>query len=166
MNAAALCEGETLVVTRPRSEKGADLVEEATEARSGAERFEPARGTVPLLNAAMVLLQMVVQIAISSMRYLGPEDVPNGAWVGVGAIGGDAVGGHPGYRPRRPKKRLGRRKVAGVAEPCVDQLAVPVDGPVKIAPAPLEPEVGLIRLPAVSDPAMPPLAQRLTQERP
>ena len=165
MNAAAFCEGEALAGTRLRSEKGADLVEEATEARSGAERFEPARGTVPLLNAAMVLLHMVVQIAIRSMRYLGPEDVSNGPWVGVMAIGGDAVGGHPGDRPRRPKKRLGRREVAGAAEPCVDQLAVPVDGPVQIAPAPLDPEVGLIRIPAVSDPAMTPLAQRLTQER-
>ncbi len=71
MNAAAFCEGEALVVTRLRSEQGAALVEEAPEARSGAERFEPARGTVPLLHAAMVWLQMVVQIAMSSMRYLG-----------------------------------------------------------------------------------------------
>jgi hypothetical protein len=55
MDAAAFCEGETLVVTRLRLEKAADLVEEATEARSRAERFEPAHGTVPLLHAAVGL---------------------------------------------------------------------------------------------------------------
>jgi hypothetical protein len=39
-------------VTRPRLEKGAALVEEATEVRRGAEGCQTARGAVPLLIAA------------------------------------------------------------------------------------------------------------------
>jgi hypothetical protein len=60
MNAPALLKREGLVAVSLRAEKGSDFIKDATEARGGGEGFEPARGPVPLLNAPMVLLDMVV----------------------------------------------------------------------------------------------------------
>jgi hypothetical protein len=45
---------------RLRSAKSPDLVEEAAEACRGTERFEATHGPGPLLDAPMVLFQMVV----------------------------------------------------------------------------------------------------------
>jgi hypothetical protein len=107
-------------VTRLRPQRGPDLVEEATEACSGAEGFEPTRGPIALFDAPMVLLQMIIQVAVRPMDHPASKDVPNGAWVGIMAIGGDPVRSHPGHRPGRAEEGLGCGKVAGVAEPCVD----------------------------------------------
>jgi hypothetical protein len=59
MDAPALRKRERLIVLWPGSQKGADLVEEAAEAFSGAEGFEPTRGPVALLDAPMILLEMI-----------------------------------------------------------------------------------------------------------
>jgi site-specific DNA recombinase len=88
--------------------------------------------------------QVVIQVAVGTMEHPAPEHVLDGTWMGFVAVGGDAVGHHPGHHPGRTEEGLSRRKVAGVAEPCVDQVAVPVDGAVEIAPVPLDPEVGIL----------------------
>jgi hypothetical protein len=119
MDAAAFCEGEVLVVTRPRPEKGTDLVEDATAACGGGEGSQPARRAIPLFNAPMILLQRVVEVAIRPVGHPLPKDVADGAWVGGMAIGGDALRCHPGHRLCRAEEGLSRRKVARVAQLCV-----------------------------------------------
>jgi len=81
------------------------------------------------------------------------------------AIGGNPVRCQPGDCPRRLKERLGRCEVAGIAEPCINQVAVSVNRTVQLAPASLDFDIGFIDIPAVPDDAMTLLAQRLTQER-
>ena len=119
MDAAAFCEGEVLVVTRLRPEKGTDLVEDTTEACCGGEGSKPARRAIPLFNAPMILFQMVIEIAMRPVGHPPPEDVADGTWVGVMAIGGGALRCHPGHRPCRAEEGLSRRKVARVAQPDV-----------------------------------------------
>jgi hypothetical protein len=70
-------------VPRLRSQRGPDLVEEATEACGGDEGFEPTRGPIALFDAPMILLQKIIQIAVRPVYHLGSKDVPNGARVGV-----------------------------------------------------------------------------------
>ena len=111
--------------------------------------FEPAHRAIPLFNAAMILLQMVVEIALGAMRYLVPKDIPTRAWVGIMAIRGDPVGHHPGHRLGGAEKGLGRCEVACLAEPHIDQIPVAVDGPVEVVPLALHLDVGLVYIPAV-----------------
>jgi len=107
MDEPALRWREGLVAVRLRAEKRAHLIKDAAEASSRGKGFEPARGPVPLLNAPMVLFQMIIQVAVRPVDHPVSKDVPNGAWVGIVAIGGDAVGRHPRHHPGRPKERLG-----------------------------------------------------------
>jgi hypothetical protein len=97
MEGPALCERNGLVTVRLGTEKCSDLIKDAAEIRSGAEGFEPACGPVVLLDAPMILLEMIIQVAVRPMRYPIPKDVPNGAWIGIMAIGGDAVWDHAGH---------------------------------------------------------------------
>jgi hypothetical protein len=91
LDAAALCEREVLVATRLQSEKGPNLVEEVAEARGRSKGFEPTCRSVALLDAPMILLQMMIQVAVRSVHYAVPEDVANGTRVGIMAIRGDMV---------------------------------------------------------------------------
>jgi hypothetical protein len=75
------------------------------------------------------------------VHHLLPADVPNSTRVGIMAIGDDPVGRHTGHRPRRAEEGLGRRQVPRVAAARVDSMAVPVDGQVQRAPAPLDSDV-------------------------
>jgi hypothetical protein len=60
MDAPALRKREGLVTVQLGTEKRSQLIKEATETRGGGEGFEPICGPVPLLDAPMVLFDMVV----------------------------------------------------------------------------------------------------------
>jgi hypothetical protein len=60
MDSPALLKREELVAVRLGAEKSANLIEDATEPCSRGEGFESARGPVPLLDAPMVLLDIIV----------------------------------------------------------------------------------------------------------
>jgi hypothetical protein len=55
------------------AEQGTDLVEEATETRRRGKGFEPTHGTVPLLDASMILFQMVIQVAVRPVQHPIPK---------------------------------------------------------------------------------------------
>jgi hypothetical protein len=99
MSRAALLQGEGLIAVRLGAEKRTHLVEQAAEARSRGAMFESAHRPIPLFDASMILLQVVIQVAIRAMLYVIPENITNGAGVGIMAIGGDAVWDHTGHRP-------------------------------------------------------------------
>jgi hypothetical protein len=62
MDAPALREGERLITPRLRPQKGADFIEGAAKACGGVPMLEPAHGAIPLLDAAMILFQHIVEI--------------------------------------------------------------------------------------------------------
>jgi hypothetical protein len=90
---------------------------------------------------------------------------PNGAWVCIAAIRGDAVQGHAGHRPGRTKERFGCREVPRVAEIYVHEVAIAINRPVEVSPLALDTYVGFVHVLAGSDPAVTPLPQRLAEER-
>jgi hypothetical protein len=106
----------------------------------------------------MILLEMIIQVAVGSVRHPLPEDIPNGTQVGIMAIGGDAVRRHPGYRPRRPKERLGGREVLGGTEPHIDEIPVSVNCPVEVLPLALDFDIRLVYIPAFAHGTVAPLA--------
>jgi hypothetical protein len=120
MDAPALLKREGLVAVGLGAEKRAELIKDATEPSSRGKGFEPSGGPITLFNAPMVLLQMIIQVAVGPVRHPVPEDVLDGAWVGVVTIGGDVVRRHPRHRLGGAEERLGCREVARVAEPRID----------------------------------------------
>src|SRR6266566_5904465 len=165
MDTLALRQHESSVALRLRLEKGADRINNAAETRRSVEGFEAIHGPVPLRDSPMVLLQMVTQIAIRLVRHPLPKDMPNGARVGVMAIRGDAIYGHPDYRPGGAEEGLGRGKVPRVAGAYVHEVAISIDRPITVLPPPLDVHVRLIDVPACPHAAMAPLAQGLAEER-
>ncbi len=74
------------------------------------------------------------------------------------AVGGDLFGLDLVDQPGGAQERLGRGHVAGFAQLDVDQIAVPVDCPVQIAPCAGDPKVCLVDVPASTYLANPALA--------
>jgi hypothetical protein len=144
MDRPALRKRNRLVTVRLGTEECSDLIKDKAEPRSGGEGFEPAHRPKALLDSAMILLQMILQIAVGPVRHPVPKDVPNSAGVGLLAIGGDAVWDDAGHDPGRAEEGLGCREVPRIAEACVKQRAVSVNGTVEIAPAPLDSDVGIL----------------------
>jgi hypothetical protein len=127
MDVPVVCKCNQLFAVQLGMEKGSVLIGGAAETRGGGERFETACGSVGLLDAPMVLLDMVVQVAVRPVRHLVPEDGPNGPRLGVVVIGGDAVGRYPSHRPRRTIEDLGRCEVPRVAEAYVHEGGAAAD---------------------------------------
>ena len=165
MDVPAVRKRESLVAVRLGTEECSNLIKGTAERRSGGEAFESARGPVALFDAPMVLLHMVVQIAVGPVRHPVPEDVPNGAWIGIMAVRRDPVRRDPGHHPRRPKEGLGRCKVSGLTEAHIHEVAISIHRSVEVLPLALDTNIGFVHVPAVSDLTVPPRAKRLTEER-
>jgi hypothetical protein len=63
MNGSSLREGARLIAVELGPEKRAYLIEQAAEARSRGAMLEPAHRSIPLFDASMILLQVVIQVA-------------------------------------------------------------------------------------------------------
>jgi hypothetical protein len=61
MSGSALLQGERLIAVRLGAEKRTHLVEQSAEACSRGVTLEPTHRPIPLFDAAMILLQMVIQ---------------------------------------------------------------------------------------------------------
>ena len=85
--------------------------------------------------------------------------------VAVVAVGRDPIRGHAGDRLGGAEERLSGRHVAVLAEQHVDQVPVPVDGAIQVAPAPVHLEICLIHVPAAAHLAAPAPPQILGQGR-
>ena len=118
------------------------------EAVGGVVALEAAHTSDPTLDAAMALLETIAQVgagAVADPLAQHAADRP-----GVGAM---PVRRHP-VRPEacgcpgRAEKRLGRLHVQVLSQHGVDQVAVPVDRPVEIAPAATNLQVGLVDMAA------------------
>jgi EamA-like transporter family len=120
---------------------------------SRPEALEPQHGSRPALDPAVVLLDQVVEPAAAPVPGEAPElavalHLPDRAGVALEAVGDD------GPRVARvlateclAEEALGRLLVARGAEQEVDRLPGAVDGPVQVAPAPADPDEGLVDVP-------------------
>src|SRR5215213_6696702 len=114
------------------------------------EALEPQHGSCPALDPAVVLLDEVVEPAPAPVPGEAPElalplHLPHRPGVALEAIGHDLprVAGVLAAE-RTLEEALGRLLVALGAEQEVDRLPRAVDGPVQVAPAPADPDEGLV----------------------
>src|SRR5215213_6269270 len=127
--------------------------------------LEAPHGPVAAFDAAVVLLQPVVQVGTGPVPHTLAEFGPDRAGVAVVAVRRDPVRCHPGDRLGGAEERLGGCHIPVLTEQHVDQGPVPVDGAIEIAPAALHFQVRLIHVPAVAYPTAPAPPQLLGQGR-
>src|SRR5215471_16084439 len=76
-----------------------------------------------LLDASMVLFQMIIQIPVRAMTDLFPEHDCDGAGISGMSITGDPLRDTTSDGARRPEERFCRGLVARLTEPHVDEIA-------------------------------------------
>src|SRR5512147_2763777 len=135
MEPTAVAKRKSSAARRRRLEKVAHLVVRAAEPLCGRHALEPTHGPVASLDAAMVLLEMIVQVAARPVSDSLAEFGPDGAGIGIMTISCHPVRRDAGDCLRRGEECFGRRPIAGLTEPDIDQVAGSVDRPVEIAPA-------------------------------
>ncbi len=118
-----------------------------TEARGCLEAPEPAHRVVPLLDAPMILFQPIVQIATAAVDDLPTECPVNRAGISLVPVRGHAVRGVADHGTGPAEEALGSLPITRRAEQRIDQITVPIDGAVQIAPPAVDLDVGLVDVP-------------------
>src|ERR1700761_2971649 len=134
----AVVGGDLLIGTGAGTEKVTQLVIGPAEFASRSSALEPAHRTVAAFDAAMILLQSVIEILVVAMPHTFAQGRPDRPWIAVVAIRGDAVGCDAGDHLGRLEERLRGGHVAMLAERHVDQRARAIDGAVEITPLPVD----------------------------
>jgi len=124
-----------LMLARARAEKVAQFIVSATEPSGGSRTFEAPHGPVSAFDAAVILLQPVIQVGTGPVPHTLAQRGADRPGVAVVAVGRDPVRRDAGRRLGRAEERLGGRHVAVLAQENVDQVPVLVDGAIQIAPA-------------------------------
>lgn len=107
MKPAPVAEREPPTSRRRGAEEMAHLVVSAAEPMGRCHALEAPHGSVPALDAAMILLEMIVEVAARPMPDPLAKLSPDGARIGIMAVGGHSLRRDPGNRSRRGEERLG-----------------------------------------------------------
>jgi hypothetical protein len=131
---AAKGSGDDLIVTATRAKKIAEFAVFSTEALGGIVAFEASHTSDPAFNATMVLFKTIVQVGTGPMPHGLAQHGANRSGVRAMTICRDPVRSKAHGRLGRAEKGLGRLHIAMLAQHRVDQVSVPVDRPVVVAP--------------------------------
>ena len=165
---AAEGSGDDLVVTATRSEEISELTMLSTEAVGGVMALEASPTSDPAFDAAMVLLEPVVQVGAGAVPDGLAQHGSDRPGVGAVTVRRHLLRPEAHGRPRRAEEGLRRLHVAMLAQHGVDQVAVPIDRSIQVAPAAADLQIRLIDVPpgaAAAPPAMPALAQLVAHDR-
>src|SRR6185437_14549376 len=106
--------------------------------------FEPSHRLVSALDAAMIVLNPVVEITAGPMARAVAEFGLDRPWVAVVPVRRDPRRRDAGDRFGGTEECLGGRHLACFAQPDVHERAGGVDGAIEIAPATLDFDVRLV----------------------
>src|SRR5215471_6226577 len=109
---------------------------DAAKAFCRLHTLEASHRPDPLFDASMVLLQMIVQVPVGAMTYLTPERGFDGTGISAVSITGDALRDTTRDGARRAEEGFRRGLVARLAQPDIDQIPIPINGPVEVDQAP------------------------------
>jgi hypothetical protein len=118
--------------------------------------LEASHGSVSIPDPAMVLLKSVVEIYVGPMADYLAQFTPDRGGVSVVAVGGHSIRHDTSHSPGGAEERLGGGEVAMPAEHHVDLRST---ARYKYRPRPWTLDVGLIDVPAATDPAAPATAE-------
>ena len=126
--------GNVLAHARSRAQKVPEFVVTVAIPSCRCDALEAEHRPTSALDATMVLLKTIVEIAVSPMPHAAAELRPDRPGIGVVAIRRDPIGDHCGDGLGRPKEALGCRQVAVIAEHHVDQGTVTIDRTIQVLP--------------------------------
>jgi len=135
------------------------------EARGGGAAPEPPQRVVPVPHAPLVPLAPIVLLAAGAVADADAQRRADGARGGVVPVRRDRRGGAPGAVVRPGEAAPRRVHVAPLAESRVDAVAVAVERPIPGAPAPVDPEIGRVRVPVGARHPAPPGPSLCRQQR-
>src|ERR1700733_4617232 len=104
-------------------------------------------GIIPLLDSPMVLLQTIIGIFIGSMEHLVAQCFTHCSWVGGVPVRCYLLRGMANDGERLLEKLLSSLHIAFLAQTRIHQVAICINGAIKITPFPLDPYVGFIHVP-------------------
>src|SRR3954447_9845196 len=116
--------GNVLVVAGARAEKVAEFIVSPAEPGGRSRALEAPHGPVSAFDAAVILLQPVIQVATGPVPHTLAQLGPDRPGVAVVAVRRDPVRGDAGHRLGGAEERLRGSHVAVLAEQHVDQVPV------------------------------------------
>src|SRR5947207_3911192 len=137
-----------LAHARPAAQEVSELVVAAAipPRRSGA--LQSKHRSTSALDAAVILLKSVVQIATCPMPHMAAELCPDCPGIGIVAVRGDPIRDYAGHRLCRSKEGLGGGKVAVLTQHHVNQGASANARAFQIQPHYTNPDVCLADIPS------------------
>src|ERR1700746_954558 len=145
------CRGNMLAHAGAAAQEVSELVVAAAIPPRRSSALQSQHRSTSALDAAVILLKSVVQIATCPMPHMAAELCPDCPGIGIVAVGGDPIRGYAGHRLCRSKEGLGGGKVAVLTQHHVDQGASAIDRAIQIPPTTTHPNVCLVDVPAPAD---------------
>jgi hypothetical protein len=149
----------------PRSEVLPQFLERSAEALRRLERAKPHHRVVPLFHPAMILLDSAVEESAAPMLDLIAEHFPNRTRIRVMPIAGHLPRSSVCNGESATEEALGRCHIPLRAEHGINQITLPVDSAVEVAPFPFDLYIRFIDVPAASGFSFTLAAELLSQQR-
>lgn len=105
------------------------LVVRTAEPESRLETTEPAHRVIALLHSSVVLLDAVIKILVGSVLHSTPQYPAYGPRVGILPIGRHLCRFVANHFSRLGEELLGRLHIPVLGEHGINQVAVPINGP-------------------------------------
>ena len=121
------CRGNMLAHAGSAAQEVSELVVAAAISPRRSSALQSKHRSTSALDAAVILLKSVVQIATCPMPHMAAEFCPDCPGIGIVAVRGDPIRGYAGHRLCRSKEGLGGGKVAVLTQHHVDQGASAID---------------------------------------
>jgi hypothetical protein len=111
------CRGNMLAHVGSAAQEVSELVVAAAISPRRSSALLSEHRSTSALDAAVILLKSVVQIATCPMPHIAAELGPDCPGIGIVAVRGDPIRGYAGHRLCRSKEGLGGGKVAVLTQP-------------------------------------------------
>jgi hypothetical protein len=141
----AVVGGNMLMRAGAGTEEVTQFIVASTKPVGRSWAFESTHGLVSTFDAAVILLQSIVEVAAGAVLHAFTQRRPDRTRITVVAVRGYPVRRHIGDCFGGLEERLRGIHVAMLAEHHVDQHAVAVNGAIQIAPMPVHLDVRVSR---------------------
>src|SRR5215471_7431066 len=105
------CRGNTLAHAGPTAQEVSELVVAAAIPPRRSSTLQSKHRSTSALDAAVILLKSIVQIATCTMPHMAAKLGPDCPGIGIVAVCGDPIRDYAGHRLCRSKEGLGGGKV-------------------------------------------------------
>jgi hypothetical protein len=144
---ALMCQRHRLVHNGAEAEELAEFIKCATKTRCRFDISEATHRVVALFDAPMILFQSIVQIRIAAMENVATKCFANRSWIGAMPIGRDLFWSMADHHESLCEKALGSLHISLLTEHELNEIAIPINSTVEIAPPSMHFHIGFIHMP-------------------